>query len=191
MRSVLPHDLERLRLRALRIADLDAFHAYRSDPEVARYQGWAPMTAAQAAEFLRRHGGGPHLMPGTWRQWAIADLRSDRLLGDAGVWLSPDAAQAGFGLSITPAAQGNGYGTECMRGLIGLLFSATPVMDVTASTDHRNAPCLAALARAGMRRVDTRQVEYKGEACTEQVFAVRRPATGRGRAMRGRARPSA
>ena len=58
--------------------------------------------------------------------------------------------------------------------LIGLLFSATPVTEVTASTDIRNAACLAVLANAGMGHVDTRQAEYKGEPCTEQVFSVRR-----------------
>ena len=37
---------ERLVLRRFRPEDLDAFVAYRSDPQVARYQGWeAPYSA--------------------------------------------------------------------------------------------------------------------------------------------------
>lgn len=178
MFEVLPHALDRLRLRPLRAGDLDAFHGYRSDPDVARYQGWAPMTAGQAAEFLQLHAGQADLVAGAWRQWAVADLRDDRLLGDLGVWLSADCAQAEFGLSITPAAQGHGYGTECVRGLVALLFSATPVAEVVASADIRNAACLAVLARAGMRHVDTRRAGYKGESCTEQVFSMRKPDDG-------------
>lgn len=175
MFELLPHALDRVRLRALRTGDLDAFHVYRSDPVVARYQGWSPMTAGQAAEFLRLHAGQVGPVAGAWRQWAIADLRDDRLLGDLGVWLSADCTQAEFGLSITPAAQGKGYGTECVRGLVRLLFAATPVSEVVASADLRNAACLAALVRARMRQVDVRQAVYKGETCTERVFSVRRP----------------
>jgi len=33
---------ERLILRAFQADDLEAFVAYRSDPEVARYQSWDP-----------------------------------------------------------------------------------------------------------------------------------------------------
>lgn len=175
MAELLPHDLPHLRLRALRVADLDAFHAYRSDPRVARYQGWAPMTQAEAAAFLAAQAGPPALVRGGWRQWAIAERAGDRLLGDVGVWLSADARQAGFGLSIAPAAQGRGHGGECVRGLLALLFAAMPVEEVEASTDARNTPCLAVLARAGMRHVRTQQAIYKGEACVERVFVARRP----------------
>ena len=48
MFETLPHSLKRLRLRILRPDDLDAFHAYRSDPVVAKYQGWEPMTTREA-----------------------------------------------------------------------------------------------------------------------------------------------
>ena len=174
MTGILPCELQRLRLRALRRDDLDAFLAYRSDPGVARYQGWAPMTGPEAVAFLEAQAGLAGFPPAMWSQCAIADLRTDALIGDMGICLSADSSQAEFGLSITPAAQGKGYGSESVRGLIGLLFSATPVTEVTASTDIRNAACLAVLANAGMGHVDTRQAEYKGEPCTEQVFSVRR-----------------
>lgn len=170
----LPHSFSRLRLRTLRPDDLEAFHAYRSDPSVARYQGWEPITAQEAADFLRSQANQIGHAPGTWRQLAIADLKSDLLIGDMGVWLSPDCLQAEIGLSLTPSAQGHGYGTECVHGLIGLLFSATGVTEVVASSDVRNLACLAALARSGMRHTDTRQVEYKGEMCTEHVFSARK-----------------
>jgi RimJ/RimL family protein N-acetyltransferase len=40
-------DTNRLSLRPMQDADLEPFAAYRSDPEVARYQGWdAPYSAA-------------------------------------------------------------------------------------------------------------------------------------------------
>jgi RimJ/RimL family protein N-acetyltransferase len=166
-----PCDLHRLRLRALRLTDLDDFHAYRSDPVVARYQGWELMSRAQAAEFLQTQQE-CNLVAGSWRQLAVAELQSDRLIGDMGVWLSHDCSRAEFGLSISSAAQGKGFGTECARGLLDLLWSGTPVKEIIACTDARNVACLALLKRAGMRHVDTRQALYKAEMCTEHVFTL-------------------
>lgn len=172
----LPWTVGRLRLRTLREDDLPAFHAYRSDPAVARFQGWSPMTLAEAAAFLRAQLALRNLAPGSWVQLGIASLASDSLVGDAGVWLSGDGTRAEFGLSIAPAVQGRGHGTEAVQGLIALLFASTAVLRIEASADLRNLPCLGALGRAGMVRVATREAEYKGERCTEQVFIVHRPA---------------
>ncbi|MDQ3269212.1 MAG: GNAT family N-acetyltransferase [Pseudomonadota bacterium] len=170
----LPYQLERVRLRRLRSADLNDFLAYRRDPEVARYQGWAPMADSEASGFLEDHGRHVSLTPGAWHQLAIAQHESDLLIGDVGVWLSPDGSQAEIGISIASSFQGNGLGCECLKGLIELLFSATRVAEIVAHSDARNAACLSMLARSGMGRIDTRQVEYKGEACTEHSFSIRR-----------------
>lgn len=174
----LPHDLSRLRLRPLRRGDVEAFHLYRSDPVVARYQGWEPMTMVEAIDFVESQSNEPSHEPGTWRQLAIADISTDLLVGDMGLWISPDRLKAEFGLSITPHAQGHGYGAESVVGLIGLLFLVTSVVEIEASTDTRNLPCLATLRSAGMRQVDTRRAEFKGEACTECVFSISKAGIG-------------
>lgn len=170
----LPYDLQRIRLRALRQADAGAFHAYRCDPEVARFQGWAPMTDREASDFVAAQACHRCLTPGAWHQLGIAYLDSDLLIGDAGVWLSPDSSQAEIGLSISSAAQGQGFGSECLNGLIDLLFAATNVAEIVGNADTRNPACLAVLARSAMRHVETRQAEYKGEVCIEHAFSVRR-----------------
>lgn len=174
MFETLPHRLSRLNLRALRPSDLEKFYEYRSDPAVARYQGLEPMSIAEATDYLASQSDQSTHMPGTWRQLAIADLETDSLVGDMGIWLSSDCQKAEVGLSISPIAQGNGYGAESIRGLIKLLFVSTSVVEIEASTDIRNLPCLAALRRAGFNQLDTRQAEYKGEFCTECIFLVRR-----------------
>lgn len=170
----LPHRLGRLKLRTLLRTDLENFLQYRSDPAVARYQGWEPMNADEAARFLASEADQSSHVPGTWRQLAIADLRTDSLVGDMGIWLSEDSRMAEVGLSITPNAQGSGFASESLRGLAHLLFVSTPVLEIRANTDIRNVACLAALRRAGFDQVDTRQVEYKDEICTEVMFVVRR-----------------
>jgi RimJ/RimL family protein N-acetyltransferase len=172
MFTKLPRSLNRLCLRALRPDDIDAFYAYRSDPLVARYQGWEPMTILEAAEYLRSQTRQDGHVPGTWRQLGVADRNTDLLIGDMGIWLSPDGTQAEFGISIASTAQGKGYGTECVRGLLDLLFSATGITEVVANTDSRNHACRALLKRSGMRSIAVRQAEYKGESCIEFIFSA-------------------
>ena len=170
----LPHVCERVRLRRLRPSDFRAFHAYRSDPGVARFQGWSPMTEDEAMAFLRDQGRNAGLEPGEWAQLGIA-VDDDRLIGDLGLFLSPDARWAEFGVSLHPDAQGGGLATEAARALITLLFAHTPVQRVMAASDARNTACLRMLERLGMRLADTAAAEYKGEACTEHVFVLDRP----------------
>jgi RimJ/RimL family protein N-acetyltransferase len=93
-----------------------------------------------------------------------------------GVWLAPDARWAEFGVSLHPEAQGGGLGREAVAALIGLLFAHTSAQRVVAATDTRNLACLRMLERVGMRLVNTAEAEYKGEMCSEHVFALERPA---------------
>ncbi len=132
------------------------------------------MNVSEATSFVLSQSEQTSYQPGAWRQFAICEQPGDLLIGDIGLWFSHDGLQAEFGISITPAAQGKGYGTECVRGLLELLFSRTSVREVVASADIRNHACLAMLAHAGMHHIDTRQAEYKGELCTEHMFSARR-----------------
>jgi Acetyltransferase (GNAT) domain len=65
---------ERLVLRPFRGSDLPAFVAYRSDPEVARYQGWdASFSMADAVRFLAEQDVVGLGARGTWTQLAAVD----------------------------------------------------------------------------------------------------------------------
>lgn len=170
----LPHACRRVRLRRLRASDFRNFHAYRSDAEVARYQGWAPMSEAEATETLRGYSRNAGLEPGEWAQVGIAALDDDRLVGDLGVWLSPDGRMAKFGVSLHPEFQRTGLGLESAQAIIALLFAQTPAQRVVAATDARNLACIGLLQRLGMRLADTAEAEYKGEACIEHVYVIER-----------------
>lgn len=172
----LPHAAGRVRLRRLRVSDFRGFHAYRGDPEVARYQGWETTTETETEALLRdlaRNASG--LEPGEWVQIGIALQDGDRLIGDLGVWLSPDQRTAEFGVSLAASAQRQGHAREAAAALIALLFAHTPVQRVIASSDARNAPCLRLLDSLGLQHVDTAEATYKGEDCTERHYAIERP----------------
>lgn len=171
----LPHACERVRLRRLRVSDFRAFHNYRGDPEVARYQGWAATSETETEALLRDYARNAGLEPGEWTQIGIAGNADDRLIGDLGIGLSPDARIAEFGVSLHPDFQRQGLAHEAVAGLIALLFAHTSVQRVIASTDVRNAPCLRMLDRLGLQHVGTAQTTCKGEACTELLYAIERP----------------
>ena len=72
----------RLVLRRFRRADLDTFAAYRSDPEIARYQSWeVPCRPGQARRLLAELEATHPDTPGEWFQFAMAVRATDRLIG--------------------------------------------------------------------------------------------------------------
>ncbi|MBE0693199.1 MAG: GNAT family N-acetyltransferase, partial [Aquamicrobium sp.] len=76
-------------LRRLSPADLDAFGAYRADPELGRYQGWQPMDREASLAFLRAMAAEPSAA-GAWVQVGIARRDDDRLVGDIGMRVQGD-----------------------------------------------------------------------------------------------------
>jgi RimJ/RimL family protein N-acetyltransferase len=148
----------RLTLRRFRAADAPVFAAYRSVPEVARYQSWDtpfPVTAAEEAisEMLASHPD----TPGEWFQFA-AVLRGGgpdggELIGDCAACTdAEDPRQAEIGFTIAPAYQGQGYATEAAGLLLGYLFGVRGKHRVTANCDARNLASAAVLERLGLRR---------------------------------------
>ncbi|MCL1074974.1 GNAT family N-acetyltransferase [Shewanella dokdonensis] len=170
----LPWRLTRLQLRPFHTEDLAHFYHYRSDPRVARLQGWQPYSLAQCETFIAEQRALTFPKADSWQQLAVARLDDDQLLGDVGIWLADDLSQAEFGVSITYNAQGQGYGGEVVNGVIALLFATTPVQRIIACTDKRNSACIHALSRAGMTLELSREAQYKGEICEELQFVISR-----------------
>lgn len=165
----------RVRLRSFLPADLPAFAAYRAEPAVARYQSWEPYDLAQATAFVAGQVDadipGP---PGAWRQIAIAAADTDALLGDCALHLldyEPRIAE--LGITLSPGAQGQGYGAEALRALLGYCFGPLGLHRVVALTDARNQGCVRLLERVGMRReAHFRQASwFKGDWCDEYQYA--------------------
>jgi len=149
-----PIQTARLRLRPFRDSDAAAFAAYRSDPEVARYQGWdAPYPLARAEAFVREMVTAPTDVPGEWLQIAVSLTGDDTLIGDcAFVSQLDDPRIAEIGFTIAPAHQSRGYAQEAVRGLLGVLFGAYAKHRVFASCDARNVASSRLLAAVGMRQ---------------------------------------
>jgi RimJ/RimL family protein N-acetyltransferase len=102
-------ETERVTLRPFTRADLDAFVAYRTDPEVARYQSWDPATAADDAEpFLAGQEGLALGAPGAWVQLAMVERETGAVCGDCAVRAVDDQpATAEVGVTLARDWQGH------------------------------------------------------------------------------------
>ena len=173
-RRILPRHAEGVLLRRFAASDLGEFQAYRSDPEVGRYQGWSVQTDAEAADFLARMSGMPLFRPGDWTQVAIVERAAQRLVGDIGIFIPADSQEAEIGFTLRREYQGRGLGVAAVRAAIDLVFEETNVERVLGVTDARNLPSIRLLQRVGMHMLESRQTEFRGEPCTEHVYALSR-----------------
>lgn len=103
---------ERLVVRAFRVGDLEAFAAYRSDPEVSRYQSWdSPYSMADAESLLDSLRGLVFAQPGEGLQLAIVDRASGSVCGDCFVRVltdQPETAEIGGHAGAGKPRQGPG-----------------------------------------------------------------------------------
>lgn len=163
----------RLVLRRFRPDDAAAFAAYRSDPEVARYQGWdAPVPIEEAERFVTAMAAAHPDTPGEWFQIAVE--AEGRLVGDVAIHVDGDDPRlARLGFTLAPAEQGKGYATEAVRAALDYLFGRGKHR-VCADCDARNTRSAALLERVGMRREahHVASAWWKGEWTDEYVYAV-------------------
>jgi RimJ/RimL family protein N-acetyltransferase len=170
----LPLKTSRAIVRRLAATDLSAFLAYRADPELARYQGWSPMSETEAATFISAVANVDSLIPGEWIQLGIADANTGQLLGDIGVFLSDDEWIAEIGFTLSTNAQGRGIATEAVRATLKLVFALSSVQTVRAITDARNHASIRLLERLQFVFISKSDTVFKGEPCTECTYELPR-----------------
>jgi aminoglycoside 6'-N-acetyltransferase len=176
--DALPRTCGRVSLRRLAAADLPAFQAYRHDASVGLYQDWAPLSDEDASQFIADMSHVALFPRGQWVQLAIADRRTNALIGDLGVCVAADGVSAEIGITLASAAQGMGFATDALQALIRLTFDQAAVLRISAGVDARNLPAIRLLGRVGMLKVDTVAGRFRGEPCEEHVFVLSRETVG-------------
>jgi RimJ/RimL family protein N-acetyltransferase len=169
---------ERLRLRPFERQDLPAFVAYRSAPEVARYQSWdETFSMADAERFLAEQQEAGFGEPGAWVQLAAIDRGTGELVGDCAVRIPADQpATAEVGVTFAPQHQGRGLAHEALAAVLATLFAELGIHRIHAETDDRNVAVHRLLEGLGFR-CEARLVEadwFKGEWSTLRVYAILR-----------------
>lgn len=168
-------ETDRLVLRRFQESDLEAFLAYRNDPEVARYQSWTSYSREEGEAFLARQKDLEPGTPGEWTQIALERREAPGLIGDCALRvLGEDPRQAEIGFTLARAWQGHGYGAEAVAALLAHLFETRGLHRVFAVTDAENTAAAALLERTGMRREGhlLENIWFKGAWGSEFLYAI-------------------
>jgi RimJ/RimL family protein N-acetyltransferase len=166
---------KRLILTPLISSDAPALFAYRSDPEVCRYQTWQPRSLDEAQRFIDGLQSVAFDTPGTWFQLGIRLQDVGLLVGDLGVHFPAEIPrQVEIGITVAPDHQARGFGSEAVTGVLGYLFGPLQKHRVFASVDPRNQRSLALLKRVGMRQEAhfRESLWFKGAWVDDLVFAI-------------------
>jgi [ribosomal protein S5]-alanine N-acetyltransferase len=155
-RSKMPaFDTARLHLRPIGELDEALYcHLYR-DPELMRHIA-APMTL----EAARRSFDAAVRQQATTRQrWIVCE--KNRTAGIGLVGLSVDTVEADvaeIGVMLHAAAQGKGYGTESMAGVIDQAFSTMPLRLLWIRQSIANHPVNGMMVKLAFRRAESTRV---------------------------------
>jgi RimJ/RimL family protein N-acetyltransferase len=168
----LPIKTARLVLRQFDSADAATLSAYRSDPDVARYQSWpTPYSIAAAQRLIAEQAHVDRPRPGDWLQ--IAATLDGELIGDVAVRLSDDGRTARIGYTIARAHQRRGFGGEAAGAIVARLFE-DGLHRIQASLDARNVASARLLEGLGFRHEGTEIAAEldNGEWCDVAHYAI-------------------
>ncbi|HYH86131.1 MAG TPA: GNAT family protein [Pyrinomonadaceae bacterium] len=167
----------RLTLRQFACDDLASFHAYRNDPDIARYQSWSDFSEQEARDFIAAQKALRPGVPGNWFQFAVELKMTGALIGDCALKIDgQEPRQAEIGFTLAREHQGRGYASEAVSRVLDYAFRDLCVHRVVAITDCENAPSVALLERIGMRREGhfKQNVWFKGKWGDEYLYAILR-----------------
>ena len=170
----LPLRTDRLVLRRFEAGDLDAFYAYHSLPETARFLPGEAKSYTKSMESVGKYANFVFEKEGDWICLAIEAADSPGLLGEVVLKWLPGCGQAEIGWSLAPAARGKGIASEAAGALLKLGFEELGFHRIDAKLDALNTASATLCERLGMR-LESTQVDkwhYKGQWATEVVYAI-------------------
>ncbi|MBK8258325.1 MAG: GNAT family N-acetyltransferase [Polyangiaceae bacterium] len=161
-------------LRDFRDTDAPALAGYRSDPEVALFQGWTPpFTEERALALIHSVRSLPFGTADSWFQVALADPLEDHLLGDIGLHFLADGFQVEIGFTLARANWGKGIAAAGLRALLDKVFVYLGKHRAIAVIDARNTAAEKLLTGVRFRQ-EAHFVQgafFKGQWVDEKVFA--------------------
>jgi len=173
-----PITTERLLLRRSRPQDAERIAAYRSDPDVHRFQGWDRTDPegirAEIEQMASRRPGEPG-----WVQLSVEERSSGEFVGDVG--LSPAAGEPGvvkLGYTVAPEFQRRGYATEAVRALIAYAFETLGADVVRIYADGDNVASHRVAEKSGLRLIERFRHEEDGETWFGVRYELSRPRRG-------------
>ncbi|MEM7128722.1 MAG: GNAT family protein [Chloroflexota bacterium] len=165
-------------MRSFQDSDIQTFAAYRSEPDVAKYQSWdAPYPIEQATNLVKAVRATQPGTVGEWYQVALERKEGNELIGDCAFHiLADEPQQAEIGYTLASKYQGYGYATEAVTRLLDYLFGELNLHRVRATCDVDNLASSKLLERIGMRREAhfVENIWFKGQWGSEYLYALLR-----------------
>ena len=140
----------RLRIRPMKMTDLEAVYQHRKNPETAKYIG-PPATRATAKARLEQACQNWQGRVDEKRILAIELKHSQQLIGELVFkYTSEDKQRGEIGFRLAAEQIGKGYGFEAADALIQWLFKHTPIQVVSAVCAKENEKSQQLMSRLGM-----------------------------------------
>lgn len=140
-----------LYLRNLRPEDVPAIHAYRNDPDCARFQRWEDTSLPAVAAFAERYKDCVFLSDQEEQHYAVC-LRSGSLAGDLSYFYTEADSCVTLGITIAPDCQGQGIAREILSAVIAAIQSRHPELEIVALIDPENEKSLRLFEGLGFVR---------------------------------------
>ena len=169
-----PIRTERLELRLMTVDDVDAIHAWMSDPEVVRYQMYEPRSREVVAEKVAEYANATHLsVNDSYVQPAI--VLDGAVIGAIYFKIhSADDLTAEIGWVLHRDYHGLGYAREAASAMLDRAFGEIGLHRVFAELDPRNDASIALCLRLGMREEAyfVEHMMFKGEWADTGVYGI-------------------
>lgn len=146
----LPIRTERLLLREFVRDDLEALHAFSSDPRVTRYLFFGPRDADSSASYLDGLLASQRELPRTRFELAVEESNSGRLIGACDLSLI-ESGVVDLGYMLGHSDWGKGYATELALALADAAFFDLRADRVISTVDVNNEASMRVLEKIGMR----------------------------------------
>lgn len=145
---------ERIKLRQLKFDDAEIIFDYQSKPENFPFVDMPLYTELkQAEDYIIKMNSG--VAKNSWIIWAIADKKSDKILGTISIWgIDEEKSAAELGYGLYPGNSGKGLMTEALNLSIKFGFEVMGLKYLDAYTNIKNLKSCSLLERNGFTRVE-------------------------------------
>ncbi len=166
---------DRLILREFEETDAAACNEYERDPDVVRYQSFAPRTLEESLAYIRESMATARETPRSIHDLAVVLRGGGALVGRCGLKVSSHEEREGaLWYILHPARWGQGLIPEAARALLAFGFDDLGLHRVIVDCEPANGPSIRVAEKLGMRR-EAHFVEnawIKGAWTDSVIFAM-------------------
>ncbi len=139
---------ERLTLRPLLPSDVPALKEWMTDKTMYTYWGKPAGKTDKNPELLFQKSGKPAKI----FHWGIAWSETDKVIGEAWIYLIEKNRMAKIAFRVAPACQGQGIATEAVQAIVNFCFTHTELQRIWTDVDVRNVASWKVLEKCGFTR---------------------------------------